>query len=362
MAVGDAAAQRAVFKGVAQTFFPCFDDHVPARAVEVAKIERVVEVFGRDFAVVDEAKNQSVHNGRFENLRHVERERKAAMARLVKHGDRRVERCAVDFAETQRVAQRVDEGNQGVDRVVGRAFDALLELGPRGAEDGLPRFVVGRADGAFDAHHARHVGRAGKQSAVRFDGLDPVAQVAAPARRVIVAQRFEDVEAGALDQLARQIDALFLVGVKQHLLDRREAGHNFLTRPERAGVKAVVIEEVERHAMLAQKIEKARVEIAFAEQVNRLDAVDGNRFFGERGTRRVRAVIEIERRQRVLVFQIFEQAPALGGGIFEIGARQFLGFVGEGAQIKRVLMALHPASRKDVVRAFHVGSDWSSSQ
>ena len=43
-----------MLEGIAQAFFPRFDHDFPSRFVQMAKIERLIEVFGLDFAVVDE--------------------------------------------------------------------------------------------------------------------------------------------------------------------------------------------------------------------------------------------------------------------------------------------------------------------
>jgi hypothetical protein len=86
------------------------------------------------------------------------------------------------------------------------------------------------------------------------------------------------------------------MGIKvcANLLDESKAGREIVARDEAAAVMSIVVEQVERNAVLREEVEEPRVEVKFGHAIEGLDIFDRDRaaFPCRRGTLRVRILRE----------------------------------------------------------------------
>jgi hypothetical protein len=250
----------------------------------------------------------------------------------VEEADRRVERGVVELLQARGVAQAVAERDERVQFVGGR-----LSLAPHErerlavlAQQGGPRLVIGIAHAPFEAHELLHVFGCANPIALVLDehtrGFHLVGFLSIQARGVVF-EHAQDVVHGGFHESAGQFEALLVLTVTGHLPHLRLAGEQVFARVDRRRVVAVVIEEVGGDVVLRQERDELRVHVHLAEEVEALDALDGERRLLARGL--------------------------AGGCAIVIEVRAGRALVVRALQAQAVLVAAQATVREEVIRAFH---------
>lgn len=269
--VAHLAAQAAVFDRFPQAFFEGRDKDLPALVFQKTAVRLLLEVGSFQFLPVEQFEQGAIYQNRFEDLRQVEREAVAAGAGLVQEADGGIELGVVDHIQGQGVTHHVAEGNGGVDLIGRRLFAAAVH---REIHDDLFKgLVVGLPAVAFDAHQLRHTFYFRHTFAEALYLADQLLDMAPPA--VVIAQVFEHVETGAAHQRPGDVQAALAAQVGAGLFNLHLAGQQVFFGLEGAGVVFVVVEEMNRDALLAQEVEQGAVGVDAAEDVQGFDAFDG---------------------------------------------------------------------------------------
>lgn len=274
-AVADIAVEAPVLDGGAEALVELFDEHLAAVVVQPADAALLFKILLAQLLFVEQGEDQAVRQQRLENLRQVQRQAEALGARLVQIRDQRVELGAVNFGQAGGVNHAVAEADQRVDHVVRRPLDALGEINFL-IDDQRPGAVINLADVALDAHQLPDVPGLVDALRQRRDVVQKRRAILAAA--VVVLQVLDDIAGGAGDESARQLQTPGFVELGLHLPDEQIAAVEKFARIEGAGIKAVIIEQMNGDVLLAAVVEKFLVEIRLAENVEAVDVFDGNDF------------------------------------------------------------------------------------
>lgn len=184
----------------------------------------------------------------------------------MQEADGRVELGVVDVVERKGIAHHVAERDGGVHLVGGR----LLVPAVHGEvlDDVLEGLVVDLPAVALHAHEGGHVPGFRYAQPQLLQLCDQAVQVPAPG--IVVAEVLEHIEAGPAHQALRDVHSALAAEVGPRLLDLHLARKQVLAGLEAARVVLVIIEKVDRYALLAQEVEQGAVGVHAAKDVEGL--------------------------------------------------------------------------------------------
>ncbi len=301
--------------------------------LKIAIIQFLLKVLFLDFIVVHELEYDAIHEHRLENLGDIQTQGEPAFGRFVKETNRRVKLRAIDFGQYARVHHHVAKGNERIDRILRGLFGSLVEIETvRRRQDVIPCLVVALADVAFDRHQIERRLGLGNLLTVLLDIRNQRSEITVAV--VVISKVFEDVEGGRIYDSLRNLHSPLFAFVVFHLLNEEIARYEILARVVRAGVSAVVVENVRGNLVFGQEIEKSRIEIDLREDVEGLDILDGNGF---------------DLRRDLVFLEKTDDLVVVFAGFFGRFRRRDRKMIEE----DRVLLPLQAAGGEDVVRSFH---------